>query len=272
MNNGYRMLVVDIDGTLIGRDGTVSVADREALARAYNSGVKVSLSTGRATMACRGIVRELGLDGEHVFFDGALVINPEDGSEVYIQPIDPAVVRQVVDFAHASNLNIGLFSATRYFVERESRLARVRHQFFGIRPAVADFNGLWERERIVKAGMATSSPEEVDKVKQLAREFKGSLDVMWAKTPAFPDVDFINIVAREVSKGRALEALASYLGVPLSQVIAIGDGTNDISLLSLAGLGIAMGNAPDEVKAVADYVTLDIDHSGVAAAIEKFLG
>jgi hypothetical protein len=74
-----------------------------------------------------------------------------------------------------------------------------------------------------------------------------------------------------VSKGRALEALASYLGIPLAEVMAIGDGINDIPLLSLAGLAVAMGNASDEVKAVADYVTLDVDHSGVAAAIEKFL-
>ena len=79
------------------------------------------------------------------------------------------------------------------------------------------------------------------------------------------------MLAPGVSKGRALEALASYLGISLAEVMAIGDGINDIPLLSVAGLAIAMGNAPDEVKAVADYITLDVDHSGVAAAIEKFL-
>ena len=69
----------------------------------------------------------------------------------------------------------------------------------------------------------------------------------------------------------ALRALASHLGISLTEIIAIGDGVNDISLLSSAGLAIAMGDAPDEVKAVADYVTLDVDHSGLAAAINKFL-
>ena len=68
-----------------------------------------------------------------------------------------------------------------------------------------------------------------------------------------------------------MHALASHLGIPLTQVIAVGDGTNDISLLTTAGLAIAMGNALDEVKAVASYVTLDVDHSGLAAAINKFL-
>ena len=92
-----------------------------------------------------------------------------------------------------------------------------------------------------------------------------------AKTPAYPEVDFINVVAPGVSKGKALEALATFLGIPLSEVMAIGDGANDITLLSSAGLAIAMGNAPEELKAVADYVTLDGDHNGVAAAINKFL-
>ena len=61
------------------------------------------------------------------------------------------------------------------------------------------------------------------------------------------------------------------MGIALSEVMAIGDGTNDISQLSLAGLAVAMGNAPDEVKAVADCITLDVEHNGLAAAIEKFL-
>ena len=92
-----------------------------------------------------------------------------------------------------------------------------------------------------------------------------------ARTPAYPGVDFINVVAPGVSKGKALEVLASHLGVDRSEVIAVGDGINDISLLAAAGMAVAMGNAPDEVKAVADYITFDVAQSGLAAAINKFL-
>ncbi len=91
------------------------------------------------------------------------------------------------------------------------------------------------------------------------------------QTPAYPDVYFINIVAPGVSKGKALEVLASYLSIPLAEVVAIGDGANDISLLAKAGLAIAMENAVDELKAVADYITPDVEHNGVARAINKFL-
>ena len=134
-----------------------------------------------------------------------------------------------------------------------------------------DFSGIWERERLRKAELLVHNPEEEAKARLFQDEFASSLRFSIARTPAYADVKFINIIDPEVSKGTALKALASHLGVQVSEVIAIGDGTNDISLLSAAGLAVAMGNAPDEVKEVADHVTLDVDHSGLAAAIEKFL-
>jgi len=270
-NSAYKLLVVDIDGTLLGKDRSISIEDREALAKVGDLGIQVSLSTGRATIACLSIINRLSLDGYHIFFDGALVANPETGKEVYAQPISSAVVKQAIEFAHSNDINFELYSATRYLVERETWSGVAYRRFFGIEPTVVDYSEVWKRERIIKGGLLVESPQEAEKVRHFWRHFDGRLQFSTARTPAFPGVDFINVVAPEVSKGKALEALASYLGIPLAQVIAIGDGTNDIPVLSLAGLGIAMGNAPDEVKAVADYVTLDIDHSGVAAAIEKFL-
>jgi len=180
-------------------------------------------------------------------------------------------VKQAIEFAHLNDIYLELFSATRYFVEQEAWPVVIRRQFFGVEPTVVDFTHLWSQERIIKAGLITSSPQEAEKVKRFRLYFNDSLRFSGARTPAYPGVDFINVVDPQVSKGRALEALASYLGIPLTEVIAIGDGINDIPLLSMAGLAIAMGDAPEEVKAIADYVTSDVDHSGVAVAINKFL-
>jgi len=267
----YKLLVVDVDGTVLGKDGTISAEDKDALAKAGRSGVQVSLSTGRVAQACVRIINQLSLDGYHIFFDGALVSNPENGEEVYAQPISKELVRQAVEFAHLSDINLDLYSATRYFAERETWATDIRRRFFGIQPTIVDFTELWQKERIIKGVLAVSTAEEVAKADGFYHHFKSSLRFSWAKTPAYPGVDFINVLDPGVSKGNALEALASYLGIPLSEVMAVGDGANDIPLLSTAGLGIAMGDAPDEVKAVADYITLDVEHSGLAAAIEKFL-
>ncbi len=269
-NSKYKLLVIDVDGTLVGRDGSISAEDREALAKARRLGIQVSLSTGRVTQACLGIINQLSLDGYHIFFDGALVSNSAQDKEVYVQPLSQEVVKQAVEFVHLRSIDLELYSATHYFVERETWASDIHRQFFGIEATVVDFNKLWNKERIIKGELMTASPLEVTKARSFCHEFNG-LHCSWAMTPAYPGVNFINVLAPEVSKGKALETLASHLGISLDEVMAVGDGPNDVSLLASAGLAIAMGDAPDELKAVADYVTLDIDHSGLAAAIEKFL-
>ena len=271
IRNPYKLLVVDIDGTLLDKNGAISAEDKKALARAGNSGIRVSLSTGRVTQACLSIINQLSLDGYHMFFDGALVSNPEKGEEVYVKPISEEMVKQIVDFAHLNETDLDLYSATSYFVERETWATDIRRQFFGLQPTIVDFSQLWQKERIIKGTLVVFSAEERAKADSVYLNFKSNLSFSRTKTPSYPGVDFINVVAPDVSKGEALEALASFLGIPLAEVMAIGDGANDISLLSKAGLAIAMDNASDELKAVADYVTLDVDHNGVAAAISKFL-
>ncbi len=271
INHPYKLLVVDIDGTLLGSDGSISVEDREALAKASHSGVQVSLSTGRVIKACLSIIDQLSLDGYHIFFDGALVGSPEQNKEIYVQPISEVMVRQMVEFAHRHDINLELYSATRYFAERESWSTDIRREFFGIQATIIDLAKLWRKERIIKGTLTVTSAEERAKADRFYLQFKDSLNFTWTKSLAYPDVDFINILDPEVSKGKALEALASHLGVSLAEVMAVGDGANDIPLLSLVGLAVAMGNAPDKVKAIAHHITLDADHSGLAAAINKFL-
>jgi Cof subfamily protein (haloacid dehalogenase superfamily) len=267
----YRLLVIDIDGTLVRGDRSISAEDREALTKARGLGIYVSLSTGRVSQACLGIIDQLSLDGYHIFFDGASVSSPSRGEEVYVKPIRRETVKQAVEFAHQRGIDLELYSATRYFAERETWSTGAHRQFFGIEPVIMDFTKLWERERIIKGGLVTTNPEEAAKAKSFCRHFDDSLCFSRARTPAYLGVDFINVLAPEVSKGKALEALASHLGISLAEVMAIGDGANDIPLLTTAGLAVAMDNATDKVKAVADYVTLDVEHSGIATAVKKFL-
>jgi len=270
-NNRYKLLVVDIDGTLLNKNGNISAVDKKALARAVDSGIQVSLSTGRVVQASLRFINQLSLDGYHMFFDGALVYNPKKDEEVYVESISKELVRQMIDFAHLVGIDIDLYSATHFFAERETWATDIRRNFFKLVPTIVDFTKIWQKERIIKGGIVVSSAEEKTKANDFYLHFQNNLNFSWTMTPAYPDIDFINVIAHDVSKGKALEALTSFLEIPLTEVIAIGDGVNDIPLLSSVGLAIAMDNAPDELKAVADYVTLDVEHNGVAAAISKFL-
>ena len=267
----YKLLVLDIDGTLLDKNGVISAEDKEALARVCALGLPVSLSTGRVVTACSELIRQLSLDSYHIFFDGALVVNPSRGKEIYVQPIDKMLVKQSSEFAHKNGINLEFYSVDRYFVERETWASDIRRDFYSTPPTVVDISQLWRKERIIKGVLTLRSPEERDRAELLYLQFKDILGFSLTKTPAYPEVDFINVLAPGVSKGKALDTLAAFLGISLAEVMAVGDGPNDISLLTSAGLSIAMGGAPDELKAVADYVTLDVDHNGLAEAINKFL-
>ena len=271
MAKPYKLLVLDIDGTIMDRNGVISDVDAKALERARAAGIQVSLSTGRAVRACTKVLIQLALDGYHIFFDGALVSNAETGEEVYADPIDRELVRHMVEYSRGLDIHMDIYSSTRYFIERENWATEIRRTFYGLEPNLVDFSKLWQQERIIKATLVVRSPEEKAKAKEFSLYFKDRLYFSWSGTPAYPNIDFINVLAPDVSKGVALEALAAFLKIPLDEVVAIGDGANDIPLLSTAGLAIAVDNASAELKAVADYITLDVDHSGVAAAIDKYL-
>jgi 5-amino-6-(5-phospho-D-ribitylamino)uracil phosphatase len=214
---------------------------------------------------------KLSLDGLHVFCDGALVCNAEQNQEVYVKSINVELLRRFCAKASEFNLPIELYTASELFIEKEIWITDIQRKFFRIEPKVVNFNSVFNTKRIIKGGMIVSSPEEEARTAALSSAFKDELDFSWAQTPAFPGTYFINVTATGVSKGKALEALSLYLGINLNEVIAIGDGINDISLLSTAGLSVAMGNASQELKSVADYVTTNVEESGVAQAIRKFL-
>ncbi len=269
--HAYKLLVVDIDGTLVGKDGTIAAEDKEAVARVAGSGIRVALSTGRVTQACLKIINQLSLDGYHIFFDGALVGNPDNSHEVYVEPLSRDMARQIIDYVHHDEINLDLYSSSHYYIERETWASNIRRQFFGLQPIIVDFNRLWPQERIIKGTLVVFSAAEKAKAESCRLFFKDRLSFSRTNTPAYPGVDFINVTAPGVSKGKALAALASFLGIPLTGVMAIGDGVNDVSLLAQAGLAIAMGNASDELKVLAHHITADVDHHGVAAAVERFL-
>ena len=267
----YKLLALDIDGTLMDKNGIISDEDINAISAVQRIGICVSLSTGRSLIGCRRVLEQMKLDGYHISFDGALVSDPHNGEELYTCPLSKEMAKQAIEYSHSNEVPLELYSSSRYYAEHESWSTNAHREFFHIEPNIIDFTGLEDRERFIKGGIVATNSEEEEKVREFCLHFKDVFNFTWARTPAYPGVAFVNVLAPEVSKGNALIALVEHLGIGLDDVMAIGDGHNDVSLLSTAGLGIAMGNALDELKEVADHITLDIDDNGVAVAIKKFI-
>jgi len=273
MTNSFNaeLLVIDIDGTLVGRARTVAPRDVQALGTAAARGLKIALCTGRVVNACAAVFRQLELDGYHIFFDGAMVSDSGLQRQVYVAYLERAVVDEAIAYAREAGIFLELFTADGYFVESENKFSNIRGQFFGVEPRVTDFRRLAAEKPIIKGGLVVSNTAENGRAQDFMSRFAGRLEFSRGATPFFPDIEFVNIVAPGVSKGQALRVLAAHLGVPLTRVMAFGDHYNDIPMLETAGLGVAMENAPEEVKRAAAYITGDVEHSGVAAALEKLV-
>ena len=198
-------------------------------------------------------------------------MNPETAQEVYVQPLEITTIHEAVEWSHRNCLDIELYSSTTYFAEHENWSTRTHKEFFDVTPVFGDYENLLGRERIVKIGTVATNAEEALKIQEFKSGFTGRLRFTLVRTPAYPGIDFINVVSPLVSKGKAVSRLAAYLGVSKEEIVAIGDGSNDVPLLSAAGLAIAMPHSPEELKAVADYVTLGVEENGVAAAVKKFI-
>ena len=265
------MLVLDVDGTLVDAKGNINKRDIEAIHKATESGVTVALSTGRVTLACNRVLKELDLDGYHIFFDGALVVNPHTGDVVHSRPIKKESVLAAVDHCREKNAYLELYSHSAFYADKANWTDEIHRLFFNVSISLEDLARVGQSNDILKMGTIAKHEDEFAQANELMSKFKDVLRFSIARSPAFPGVDFFNILDPEVSKGNALKVLCKYLGIPVEQTLAIGDGLNDISLIQSAGLGVAMGNAFPEVKEVADQVTQSVDQGGVSRAIHNYI-
>jgi Cof subfamily protein (haloacid dehalogenase superfamily) len=264
-------LVLDIDGTLINRANSISSVDRATLKLASQAGVKIALCTGRVFETAQKILEQLELDGFHIFFDGALVCNHLGLEEIYSRPIPAAIAKKASELALSLNIMLDFYSLQRFYVMRKSWRSDIRKDYFGIEAYVADFKNLWQQERLLKGTLIYSNIEDEKATRNFLSLLEDALSFSWSTIPAYPGYHFVNMIDKGVSKGQAVEALANHYQISLNEVMAVGDGSNDIPLLAASGIAVAMQNAPETLKLEADFVTADVEHHGVSQAIRQFI-
>ena len=139
-----------------------------------------------------------------------------------------------------------------------------------ITPLVTDLMKLIGRIKIVKGQLLAANAEEKQWAGVVAREMEDYCKMSWSLDPS-NNINFINAISRSVSKGDSLRNVADYMDIDLEQIMAIGDSFNDLPVFEVAGLSVAMGNAPEDLKQLADWVAPPVEKDGVAVAIEKFI-
>lgn len=263
----YRLVATDIDGTLLNRDHLVPDSARQAIQRLQAGGVPVVLTTARPPAMIRPIHQDLGMTGPIIACTGALIFHPHTGETLAHRPMAKDLALAVVAAVRSVDpaINLAADLETEWHIDRiDDRVGR------RIAGGMVPLTGGLERTLPTSERDVTCLSFRVMEARPAIEEAirRAGLDRQVHITSAGGVVD---IVAQGVHKGAALQALAAILGIPVAQTLAIGDDENDIPLLRAAGLGVAMGNAADEVKAVAGAVTRANWEDGWAAAMERYV-
>jgi Cof subfamily protein (haloacid dehalogenase superfamily) len=267
----YKLLLVDVDGTLVRRDGSISDENLAALRTAHEAGVHIAICTGRSMLSSAKQVESLGFDGFHAYYDGGFICHGESGKVLHAGAIQPALIKKLVTFADEHGYYLEFSTGQHSYAERPCPIPELKSLAFDAVHTTGSLKGIEDRECIVQGLLVSTTDEDKQRVEEFARELAPDLQLAHGPPVLTPGLNLAVALAGSTSKGGAIAHLCAYHGIRPEEVMAVGDWTNDISMLREAGFGVAMGQATDEVKAAADCVTGSIDEHGLAAAIRKFI-
>jgi Cof subfamily protein (haloacid dehalogenase superfamily) len=259
----YRLVAIDLDGTLVDERNNVSDAVERAIREVRATGIEVVLVSGRPEIGVLPIFDELGLVLPVISSGGARVSDPANHrliSEVLPSRDD---IRTFVELSRAEGLTLVYQRSDKLYCEGSEAIRQVLEARIRL-PIAPVADGLLVCPDPIKV-TACGPREQLDRIdREITKRGLGLAAVLSGP-------EYLEVTARGVAKGEALKRVADYLGVPLTEIAVIGDGHNDISMFGEAGLAVAMGNAPREVQAAADVVAPTLEDDGVAWALRELV-
>ena len=265
----YKLIALDMDGTLLNSDKKLTERVKTAITSAKNKGVHVVLASGRPTEGMMPYLIELGLDTDKDFilsYNASLILKVASKEVISRAILKGSDVKELYKVAQNLNVNIHAFSTDKGLITpKNSEYTQVEATLNDIDFSLFDFNDIDDNEDILKVMMIDAEDHLSKVIEQLPAYLQDKYSCA-RSTPFF--YEFMNPKSH---KGYGMAALCKHLNLSSDQVICIGDGGNDKEMIEFAGLGIAMENATDEVKAIAQVITSSNDDDGVAKAIEKYI-
>lgn len=264
----YRLLGLDIDGTIRKRDNSISERVKKAILKIQAAGVKIAILSGRPIYGMRETAKDLCLDqygGFMMGHNGAVIVDCASGNVIKREILPMGLIGDIYRFAKEYGCNMLTYDEN-YMVTDDVRNQIIVHEAF--------VNGMTLKETIdfheynskpVIKCMVVGDPNSLILMEKLRKERFGSEVECFRSEPYY-----LEFVPKGIHKGSTFAVLADRLGIEREETAACGDGYNDLSMIQYAGLGVAMGNAQNDVKRDADYVTKSCEEDGVADMIEKF--
>jgi Cof subfamily protein (haloacid dehalogenase superfamily) len=263
--NTYKMIAIDVDDTLLNDEMQISEATKKTLEAAKEQGVMVTLATGRMFASAQKIAKQLGFNVPIITYQGSLVKNLLDEVILYERSVPFEAAQFLFEYAEKNELHIQVYHEDKLYVKEDNQRIKDYAALSNIPYIVAEDFNAFVHKPLTKM-LFIDDPDKLDVISaDLQKQIGSILHITKSKA------HFLEFLHPEGTKGHAVKSLAAFYGYDLSEVIAIGDSWNDHEMLEIAGLGVAMSNAVDSLKQIADYITLSNNEDGVKHVIDKFI-
>jgi len=265
---GIRLLVSDVDGTLVTHDKRLTPRVESAARAVEQAGIAFTITSSRPAFGMRMLIAPLAIRAPVAAFNGGLIVSPEVLERIEGNPVPVEIARHSIGFLAGKGVGIWIHTEKAWFaldaagdyVDREIRTIQTQPTILTSfdRPGVID-----EAYKIVGVS------KNFDLLAECERELAAALGA--SGTVARSQLYYLDVTHPLANKGHAVRRLSELVGIPPAAIAAIGDGRNDIAMFAVAGLSIAMGNADRQVQGAADFVTSSNEEDGFALAVERWI-
>ncbi|WP_455759172.1 Cof-type HAD-IIB family hydrolase [Phocaeicola coprocola] len=265
----YKLLVLDLDGTLTNSKKVITEHTRTALIEAQKRGLKIVLASGRPTYGVAPLANQLELDkyeGYILSYNGGEIIDWKTGEMMYKNLLDPEVLPYLYQCAKDNNFAIVSYENEYVLTEHPDDEYVLKEALLNVMKIKKVDNFLKAINHPIAKCLIVGDPTRLAVLeKEMYDHLKDRMGVFRSEPY------FLELVPKGIDKARSLSVLLKEINMKKEEMIAVGDGFNDLSMIQYAGLGVAMANAQPVVRENADYITLSNDEDGVAAVVEKFI-
>ena len=268
----YSIIALDLDGTLTNSEKNITPRTFDALMKAQREGVRLVLASGRPTFGIAALANQLQLadyGGYVLSYNGGRIIDWCKKTVIFSQVVDQKLVPILYDFAEKAQLPIVTYLPEAILASKnEGEYLAEEARINGMSVVVAQ-NFVEEAMQIAGGSTKFLIPGEPEQLIQLESEMTATLSEQMEVFRSAPF--FLELPPKGIDKAQSLQRLLTHLGLERESLMAFGDGFNDLSMIQFAGQGVAMANAVEEVKSIADFVTTSNEEDGIAHALEQLL-
>lgn len=265
----FKLVAIDMDGTLLKGDHTISDKTKKKIIQAKNEGVKIVITSGRPIEGLRPYLEELDFIGDNEYliaYNGGAIYNTKDFSIINEIGLNGREFKEVNRLAKTLGVNLHGYSDRGLLIEERTELSKEEIKIVKIKENVINFDKDVADDETVIKGILVGMPEVLDRV---TNDIPNKYFEKYNIVRSVPTM--LEVLNKKCHKAAALKVLCEHLDIDPRSIIAIGDAANDVEMIKFAGLGVAMGNASDDIKKIADFITNTNEEDGVAKVIDKFI-